>query len=58
MNLVKTCDSFRMSENIDTSNLVEDGKNAKQIVCVRCKSKILPPKMGTYEVRLKEELSL
>ena len=21
-----------------------------QVVCVRCKSKILPPKMGTYEV--------
>eukprot|EP00090_Calanus_glacialis_P001256 TRINITY_DN10871_c0_g1_i1.p1 TRINITY_DN10871_c0_g1~~TRINITY_DN10871_c0_g1_i1.p1 ORF type:complete len:117 (-),score=27.67 TRINITY_DN10871_c0_g1_i1:83-433(-) len=38
-----------MSDNIDTSNLVENGKNAKQILCIRCKSKILPPQMGTYE---------
>lgn len=35
---------------LDTAELVgEDGKNCKQVVCVRCKSKILPPKMGTYE---------
>ena len=27
----------------------EAGKNKSQIVCVRCKSKILPPNMGTYE---------
>jgi len=46
---VEPCDGFRMGENIDTSNLVENGKNAKQIVCIRCRSKILPPKMGTYE---------
>ena len=44
------CDSFRMSDILDTSSLVEHGKNAKQILCIRCKSKILPPQMGTYEV--------
>jgi len=38
-----------MSNRVDISNLVEDGKNTKQIVCIRCKSKILPPKMGSYE---------
>ena len=29
--------------------LNEGGKNKSQIVCLRCKSKILPPNMGTYE---------
>ena len=27
-----------------------EGKNLHQIVCVRCKSKILPPSMGTLTV--------
>jgi len=35
---------------LDTAGIVEDGKNLKQIVCPRCGSKILPPKMGSYEV--------
>ena len=26
----------------------DEGKNMKQITCVQCKSKILPPNMGTY----------
>lgn len=26
----------------------DEGKNMKQINCVQCKSKILPPNMGTY----------
>ena len=55
---------------LDTSDILEDGKNLKQveyrcfgsrkyfffnqIVCPRCGSKILPPKMGTYEVDLKK----
>merc|ERR1719500_528118 len=39
----------RMGEKIDTADLVENGKNAKQICCLRCKSKILPAQMGTYE---------
>merc|ERR1711973_250577 len=34
---------------LDISDILEDGKNLKQIVCPRCGSKILPPKMGTYE---------
>eukprot|EP00092_Neocalanus_flemingeri_P005988 GFUD01006450.1.p2 GENE.GFUD01006450.1~~GFUD01006450.1.p2 ORF type:complete len:131 (-),score=46.08 GFUD01006450.1:84-434(-) len=38
-----------MSDKIDTTDLVENGKNSKQILCIRCKSKILPPQMGTYE---------
>jgi len=38
-----------MSEKLDISELVKDGKNSKQLVCIRCKSKILPPQMGTYE---------
>jgi len=39
-----------MGDKIDITDLVENGKNAKQICCIRCKSKILPPQMGTYEV--------
>ena len=51
---------------LDTAGIVVDGKNSKQvsniyqiedqvlphhqIVCPRCGSKILPPKMGSYEV--------
>jgi len=38
-----------MGDILETSSLVEHGKNAKQILCIRCKSKILPPQMGTYE---------
>jgi len=34
---------------LDISGIVLDGKNSKQIVCPRCGSKILPPKMGSYE---------
>ena len=30
------------------STVNDDGKNKKQITCVQCKSKILPPNMGTY----------
>ncbi|XP_023330554.1 guanine nucleotide exchange factor MSS4 homolog [Eurytemora carolleeae] len=26
----------------------DEGKNMKQITCAQCKSKILPPNMGTY----------
>ena len=39
-----------MGDKIDITDLVENGKNSKQICCIRCKSKILPPQMGTYEV--------
>lgn len=34
---------------IETESLVKDGKNAKQLVCESCASKILPPGIGTYE---------
>ena len=35
----------------DVSECVnENGKNKCQLVCVRCKSKILPPDTGTFEV--------
>ena len=30
----------------------ENGRNKCQLVCVRCKSKILPPDTGTFEVGL------
>ena len=37
-------------EKVDTKDLIsDDGKNAKQIICELCSSKILPPKIGTYE---------
>jgi len=39
-----------MGDKIDITDLVANGKNSKQICCIRCKSKILPPQMGTYEV--------
>ena len=39
-----------MSDILDTDKILEDNKNASQIVCVRCTSKILPPQMGKYEV--------
>jgi len=38
-----------MGDKIDITDLVANGKNSKQICCIRCKSKILPPQMGTYE---------
>jgi len=35
---------------VDESVLVgEEGRNTRQVLCVRCKSKILPPHLGTYE---------
>jgi hypothetical protein len=39
-----------MAGAVDTAGLVEDGRNSRQVVCIRCKAKILPPKMGSYEV--------
>lgn len=30
----------------------ENGKNRCQLVCVRCKSKILPPDTGIFKVML------
>jgi len=38
-----------MSGILNTDKILEDNKNASQIVCVRCTSKILPPQMGKYE---------
>ena len=39
----------------------EAGKNRRQIVCVRCQSKILPPGLGTFqeiECQLQEKLQV
>lgn len=44
-----TNEPFVSQATIETADLLEGDKNAKQIVCERCQSKILPPKMGTYE---------
>ena len=44
--------------NLPTSDLLDsEGKNLKQLVCQRCHSKVLPPKMGTY-VQTVYELNL
>jgi len=39
-----------MTTQLDTSGLLDNGKNSKQVVCIRCKSKMLPSQLGTYEV--------
>ena len=41
-----------VSEKMEASSrdLDADGKNLNQLICVRCKSKILPPGAGTFTV--------
>ena len=41
-----------VSEKMEASSrdLDADGKNLNQLICVRCKSKILPPGAGTFMV--------
>lgn len=41
--------SSENAEGISTENLIEDGKNSKLIVCQRCPSKILRPRLGNYQ---------
>ncbi len=41
--------SVEVSGEVNAAPLLDDGKNAYQLTCLRCDSKILPPKMGTYE---------
>ncbi len=35
-------------DRVETEGLLDRNVNAKQLVCLRCGSKILPPKVGVY----------
>ena len=48
----------RKVEDMNLRDLVVGGKNCKQIICERCKSKILPPKIGVYEGGMTKELNI
>ena len=44
---------------VETSSLLsQDSKNMKQLICLHCPSKILPPNMGFYEDSKEYELQI
>ena len=44
-------------EDLDTKDLInEEQKNAKNLVCLRCDSKILPKNMGAYQTDTEKSL--
>ena len=44
-------------EDLDTKDLInEEQKNAKNLVCLRCPSKILPKNTGTYQTDTEKSL--
>ena len=44
-------------EDLDTKDLInEEQKNAKNLVCLRCPSKILPKNMGAYQTDTEKSL--
>ena len=53
MYIINNCDFIEIPtpENAAIVEETDDeGKNTKQIVCINCSSKILPPSMGTFMV--------
>ena len=48
-------DATLTKDDVSNPMVDGDGKNIGQLVCIRCKSKILPPGMGAFMVRNKEQ---